>query len=395
MSALQLKKMLKALRVPQAELARECGVSPATIAQMLNHGQWPSDPLRGELQRNIKSFLASKKMLPGVIAAAFEVDAANEVEPESGNSLAPDHKDQSQEDVDMLLRKQTLSPEAKKLFGLVRNPFTDLQSDEDMWINPDIRYVREHMYATAKHSGITAVVGESGAGKTSVRKALKDRIAQENLPIIIAEPYMLASEDSEKKGKTVKSTHIAEAILRAAAPLEKPRMSADARFYQLHRVLKDAHKSGQRVCVIIDEAHSLSIPTLKHLKRIYELEPDGGYGNLISIILIGQPELLMKLNERNPEIRELVQRCEVVTLSPIPVADLEGFIDFRLSRIGKRAADIIDATGITALADKMVSRDGASQLYPLAVGNFVVAALNLAAKIGVPAIDADIVKEVV
>jgi len=224
---------------------------------------------------------------------------------------------------------------------------------------------------------------------------LKDRIAQENLPIIIAEPYMLASEDSEKKGKTVKSTHIAEAILRAAAPLEKPRMSADARFYQLHRVLKDAHKSGQRVCVIIDEAHSLSIPTLKHLKRIYELEPDGGYGNLISIILIGQPELLMKLNERNPEIRELVQRCEVVTLSPIPVADLEGFIDFRLSRIGKRAADIIDATGITALADKMVSRDGASQLYPLAVGNFVVAALNLAAKIGVPAIDADIVKEVV
>lgn len=395
MSALQLKKMLKALRVPQAELARESRVSPATIAQLVNYGKWPSGDLAGELKGNIESFLARKKMLPGVIAAAFDVDAANEVEPESGNSLAPDHKDQSQEDVDMLLRKQTLSPEAKKLFGLVRNPFTDLQSDADMWINPDIRYVREHMYATAKHSGITAVVGESGAGKTSVRKALKDRIAQENLPIIIAEPYMLASEDSEKKGKTVKSTHIAEAILRAAAPLEKPRMSADARFYQLHRVLKDAHKSGQRVCVIIDEAHSLSIPTLKHLKRIYELEPDGGYGNLISIILIGQPELLMKLNERNPEIRELVQRCEVVTLSPIPVADLEGFIDFRLSRIGKRAADIIDATGVTALADKMVSRDGASQLYPLAVGNFVVAALNLAAKIGVPAIDADIVKEVV
>jgi type II secretory pathway predicted ATPase ExeA len=126
---------------------------------------------------------------------------------------------------------------------------------------------------------------------------------------------------------------------------------------------------------------------------LYELEI--GYTKLLSIILIGQPELLTKLSERNPEVREIVQRCEVVNLMPIETARIEDFINHRLQRIDKKSSDIIDTSGITAIGDRLISRNKESQLYPLAVSNFLVAALNLAAKIGVPMIDADIVKEVV
>lgn len=394
MPALQLKKILRALKVPQAELARTCDVSAAMIAQLCNHGIWPSEQLRENLKKRIELFLAEKKLLPGVIETAFE--AGFEVALQGSSLVEPNHHecDPSQEDNDMLLRKQTLSQEAKKKFGIVRNPFGDLQSDADMWISQDIRVVREHMFATAKFGGISCVVGESGAGKSSVRKALSQRIHDENQPIILAHPYMLAAEDNDKKGKSLKITHISDSILRAISPLAKPRLSAESKFAQLHQALIDTNKSGFRVCVVIEEAHCLSIPALKHLKRLYELEPETGYGSLISIILIGQPELHTKLSERNPEIRELVQRCEVVTLQPIAVSDLESFIGHRMSRVGKTAADIIDQTGITALADRLVSSGGESQLYPLLVGNFIVAAMNDAAKIGMPVIDADIVKEV-
>jgi type II secretory pathway predicted ATPase ExeA len=381
---LKLKKVLAATSRTQTALAVHCELSPATIAQIVNHNIWPKRTAE-EVKEKIRQFLR----MNGVT----EVSDVFEMEPECSNTQAPDHlSNQSEEDNDMLLRKQTITPAARKQFGLVRDPFADLQCDDDMWISPDIRYVREHMYSTARHGGFLAVVGESGSGKSTVRRSLEQRVNDEHLPIIIVQPYVIAAEDNDKKGKTLKSTHIAEAILAAVAPLERPKSSPEARFQQLHRVLKDAHKSGQRVCVVIEEAHSLPIPTLKHLKRIFELEI--GYTKLVSIILIGQPELLTKLSERNPEVREIVQRCEVVTLTPIAFADLQSFIDHRFGRINKKAADIIDDSGITAIAERLVSRSNESQLYPLAVSNFIAAAMNLAAKIGVPMIDADIVKEV-
>lgn len=386
---LQLKNVLAIIKKTQTALADHCGVSPAAIAQLINHHQWPKKPEKIALQERIIDFVMTHGADGKDLFNLF-----SKVDPESSNSPDPDHQsDQSQEDNDMLLRKQTLTPEAKKLFRIVRDPFGELQCQEDMWISPDIRYVREHMHTTAKHGGFLAVVGESGSGKSSVRRDLEQRIADERLPVILVQPYVIAAEDNDKKGKTLKSTHIAESILAAVAPLERPRMSAEARFQQLHKVLKDQHKSGQRVCVVIEEAHSLPVPTLKHLKRLYELEI--GYTKLLSIILIGQPELLTKLSERNPEVREIVQRCEVVNLMPIETARIEDFINHRLQRIDKKSSDIIDTSGITAIGDRLISRNKESQLYPLAVSNFLVAALNLAAKIGVPMIDADIVKEVV
>ena len=66
---------------------------------------------------------------------------------------------------------------------------------------------------------------------------------------------------------------------------------------------------------MIEEAHGLPLPTLKHLKRFFELK--NGFERLLGIVLIGQTELAQKLSENNPAVREVVQRCEVVTLLPL------------------------------------------------------------------------------
>lgn len=392
---LKLKQVLADIAQPQTELAKALELSPAAIAQLINHGQWPRSLDRVELEARIRGFLERRGANDEALSSAFE-----EVEPPRANAEAPATPDENdhvndQECEPMLLRKQPLLPETKRAFGLFRDPFDDLQSAEDMYVSPDIRYIREAMYQAARHDGFLAIVGESGAGKSTLRRDLINRLNAEGAPVVVIEPYVLAMEDNDTKGKTLKSTHIAEAIMAAVAPLEKAKSSPEARFAQLHRALKTSHESGFRHCLIIEEAHSLPIPTLKQLKRLRELEV--GFTKLVSIILIGQPELRVKLSERNGEVREVVQRIEIAELTPVGAGRVDEFLAFRLGRVGKKLGEVIDAGGIQALVSRLTStsRDGArTLLYPLAIGNLLVAAMNLAVRIGEPIVTADVMREV-
>ena len=425
---LKLKNVLQKAGSKQADLAKALNVSQATVAQIVNHGEWPKSLDELDLQERICDFLGAKGVAQAELASVFEevdqadvrerisaflaeigadpADLASVLEAKVSEPRAnaarsvPKSKPatESNQEESMLLRKQTLFPATRKHFGLFRDPFQDdIQSHEDMYVSPDIRYIREAMFQTSKHGGLLAVVAESGAGKTTLMRDLEDRIVRENQPILLIKPYVLGMEDNDQKGKTLKATHIAEALMAAVAPLEKPKSSPEARFAQLHKALRESHAAGYRHCLEIDEAHSLPIPTIKHLKRFFELEL--GFKKLLSIILIGQPELKAKLSERNQDVREVVQRCEMVELAPLDGGRLDEYLKFKFDRLGKPIGEVIDASGIDALRAKLTltstRRDRTvSLLYPLAVGNLLTACMNLAAEIGVPTVTADVVKGV-
>lgn len=390
---LKLKDVLAGLRLQQKALAKALDLSTASVAQLVNHNQWPKSLSTDSIKEKVQGFLREHGASQQAIDTAFEI-----AEPARCSASAPQGDFQSMEEA-MLLRRQGLYPAAKKHFGLFRDPFADdVQSHEDVFVSPDIRYVREAMFQTAKRGGFMAVAGESGAGKSTLRRDLIDRISRESQPIIVIEPYVLGMEDNDQKGKTLKAAHIAEAILNTVAPLENVKRSPEARFRQLHRVLRDSRRAGNSHVLIIEEAHGLSIPTIKHLKRFFELED--GFKKLLSIILIGQTELKLKLSETNHEVREVVQRCEVVELAPLD-SRLEEYLKFKLGRLGKPLSEVIDASGVEALRAKLTistnrrdRRDTVSLLYPLAVGNLLTACMNLAADIGVPTVNADVVREV-
>ena len=398
---LKLKAVLARVGRKQADRARALDVSTATVAQIVNHDEWPKSFDRAALMARISDFLAAAGATFDELFEAFLPEEvvgqtrANAPAPVSQQQTKPDL---SQED-SMLLRKQTLHPATKKHFSLFRDPFADdaIESADDMFLSPDIRYVRESMLMTAKHGGLLAVVAESGSGKTTLLRDLEDRISRESLPIVLIRPYVLGMEDNDQKGKTLKAGHIAEAIMASVAPLERPKSSPEARFRQLHQVLRESHAAGFRHCLVIDEAHALPIPTIKHLKRFFELEV--GFKKLLSIILIGQPELKAKLSERNADVREVVQRCEVVELAPLDGGRLDEYLKFKFDRAGKAMAEVIDQGGIDAVRAKLTLRtersgktETLSLLYPLAVGNLMTAALNVAAEIGSPLVTAGTVR---
>ncbi len=390
---LKLKAILAEKGVSQRKLARLSGVSPALITNLLNRGQMVKTEPEAFKQR-----LAEALKTVGISTALSDLLTDISAEAATPAEVSPtDEPNQNEEDETMLLAKQALFPATKKHFSLFVNPFTDeVRSAKDVFTSPDVRYVREALFQTAKFGGFMAVVGESGAGKSTLRRDLIDRINGENLPVVVIEPYIIAMEDNDLKGKTLKASHIAEAVINTLAPLENVKRSPEARFRQLHRVLKDSARAGNQHILIIEEAHSLPLPTLKHLKRFFELED--GFKKLLSIVLVGQPELKLKLSERNFEVREVVQRCEVVELAPLDNC-LEQYVDWRLQSIGRKTSEIFDDTALDAVRERLIltnSRNKAqtSLLYPLAVGNLLTAAMNLAAELGAPQVTADVVKGV-
>ena len=383
-----LRHILQRQNISIAAVANAVQCSRPMMSQIINHGQWPKKNA-DDLRTRISRFLQQK---------GADIPASLLQPQDTAPALNP--VDNERKDDDMLLRNANLTQAAKQHFGLPRSPFVDeIKDASDVFATPDIKYVREGMLQTALYGGFIAVVGESGAGKTTLREDLSDRLAHENRPVIVIEPYVLAMEDNDIKGKTLKASHIAEAILESVAPGENPKRSPEARFRQVHRALQESAKAGNKHVLIIEEAHGMPIPTLKHLKRFFELK--NGFERLLGIILIGQTELAQKLSENNPHVREVVQRCELLTLQPLEDGRLGQYLKFKFSRVGKDIQDVLDESAIEAIAERLTVRSRTrvgvetnSLLYPLAVNNLVSAAMNEAASLLQERVTGDTVKGV-
>ena len=294
----------------------------------------------------------------------------------------------------MLLENTPLSQGALKHFGLPRSPFVDdVQSREDVFQSSGARYARAALMDAASNGGFIAVVGESGAGKTTLVEELEERVRDEGKDILIIRPYVLGMEASDRKGKTLKAAQIAEAIVAALDPQARLRQSPQARFRQMHELLKASRRAGRRHLLVIDEAHCMPIATLKHLKRFLELKD--GLRRLIGIALVAQPELRELLVSQNPEVREVMQRCEIVALDPLD-RELEAYLAHKFARFDLKPEQVFEKDAFDAMRQRLIhvprgAKTGVSTCFPLAVHNLVCRAMNAAAQVGWPRVDAQCV----
>lgn len=386
MTALALQEVLAEARVPLSALADECGVSRSTLSVLTNHGRWPRRI--PELRQRLSECLVRRGLDPAIaLRKKKAATRANAPRP-----VVPAVHTHEQENDTMLLRKQSVTPKARQHFGLTRDPFAECQEPGDVYASPDVRYVRDAMLDKARYGGMLAVIGESGSGKSTLREELIERLTRDDASVIVIQPYVVAMEATDTVGKTLRAMHIGEAIMRAVQPLAQIKSSPEARFAQLHGALQESARSGHRHLLIIEEAHAMPVPTLRHLKRYLELKD--GMRPLLSIILIGQPELGLKLSEKDPHVREVVQRCEIATLAPLD-DHLGRYLTHRFARIGADRSKILDDAACDAIRAHLATsgRDRGSMLYPLAVHNVAARAINAAAELGAPRVTADIVRE--
>ena len=407
-----LATTLGRIALSQRDLARESGQSLAAINAIVSRGEWPkrrTAAVRASVVDALRNAGATTAELRDVSLATGD-DAKEKapsaptpeaccdaVAPQLFSAPAEVNQNPTEKEEGMLLQNTPITPQALKHFKLPRSPFVDdVQSRDDVYQSPAVCYARAALLDVAQNHGFVALVAESGAGKTTLAEELEQRLIDEGKDIVIIKPYVLAMEATDTKGKTLRATHIAEAIAYALDPQLKIKSSPQARFAQLHQLLRDSRRAGRRHLLLIEEAHCLPLATLKHLKRFLELKD--GMQRVIGVALIAQPELRNVLHSQNPEVREVMQRCEVIEL-PALDNDLEGYIAHKFARFDLAPADVFEPDAFNALRARLIrvprgakGGEGAvSTCYPLAVHNLVARAMNAAAAAGYPKVDAAVV----
>lgn len=380
-----LQILIKESGLKQARLAEACAVSEATISQIVRHGRLPRrDP--GRVLAALAVALEEAGVSGADVATAINTLTATQ------NSQEPP-QDNQEEKIAMILKRQTFTQQARQAFGLKRDPFDDPQTPEQVYLSPRSRYVREAMRDAAVNGNFLAVVGQSGSGKSTLKSELCEHLADNEKSVIVIEPYVLTMALTDNgAGKPMKTHHIIESIISKVEPSARTNGSQEMMSQRVHDVLIRSARTGKKHVLIIEEAHDLHTQTLKALKRFWELKD--GMKRLLSIILIGQNELGERLQRASADVREVVQRCDVVTLPPLP--DIGEFIRHRFASVGYDADAIFSEDAMGALRQHLivaVDKTGKSvdMAYPLAVGNLATACVNFAAANGMRRVDADVV----
>lgn len=365
-------------------------LSPSALSHLVNWNVWPKETTPEVMRQAIEQWLSDHGVPREEIATVWNIDSEDTlrgIQP-VGIKVGRPHKLKIVESDIEPLEVEMLSSAAKRLFGLFRDPFQDdVNSPDDVFLSADQRYISEAMFQTAKHGGFLAVIGESGSGKTTLRKLLIERIRDQSIRIIFPQTV-------DKSQMT--TSNLCQAIIGDLAPGQTIKSSREAQARQVKDVLLQSSRADNSHVLVIEEAHDLSIATLKYLKRFYELED--GFKKLLSIVLIAQPEMKDKLNESNyPAAREVIRRIEIAELLPLD-GNVEDYLALKFKRVGKASADIFAKDSYDAIRARLTkvqsgSREVYSQLYPLGVNTLVTKAMNRAAKLGAPLISADLVRE--
>lgn len=399
---IRLKALLQGMGVPVEEIAREVhqtkGVplSRSALCQILNHNAWPKSTPESEIRRQIEAALRARGIPDPAIVQAFEADdgPSNFHNQPTGAHVGVDrHPTQpSSADDFPTLETEMLTLEAREHFSLSQDPFlNDVTRGSDVFLSNNQRYVLEAMRQTAILGGITVVIGESGGGKTTLRKLLLQRVRERDDRIRIIAPRI------KNKGRITDSV-LSLSIIHDLDPEMRPKMSLEDRDRQAEEVLIRSAAAGYRHLLLIEEAHDLQIPTLKALKRFVEIESDDLYGRPLGILLLAQPEIRIKLNaERHPEAREFINRCEVATLEPL-YRELEAYVEHKFARVGAKASSVLAPDAYDAIRARwtkvdQITRAVRNNLFPLTINRTLFSAMNLAAKLGAPLVTGDIIRE--
>lgn len=407
---LKLRAVLAKHLITQADFARAIkksdgtSISVALASLLLGRDQWPSRTSRDWIKKQVRDFLHARGVPEADDPDLFDLDKDPEAQlrpvttpgiflqrapKEVSTPVVPVVPD---EVPDYHMEPVMLTPQAKRHFKLFRDPFnTDPECAEDLFRGPDQQYAAEAIWEAVRNSRLFALVGESGSGKSTLMDDFKERVRKEELSVRLIQPML-----PEKQKLT--GTGILEAIIRDMAPNATLRARAEGLARQAHELLAEASEAGQHCVLIFEEAHDLSLHAIKQLKRFHEFKT--GWKRLLSIVLVGQPELLTKLGEHaTGEAREVARRLEIVQLLPLD-NELEGYVAHKLMRANSAADKIFSADTYDAVRVRLRSMiksgtragDMISMTYPLLVNNLLVKALNTAAELGANTVDGAIVK---
>lgn len=167
--------------------------------------------------------------------------------------------------------------------------------------------------------GFVKVTGEVGVGKTILCRKLMKCVSKEFVTAYIHNPY-------------IKADSLLFAIADALSVKYTDGISQHALMKLITRALLDTHRNGKKVVVCLDEVQAMPVQTLESLRLLTNLETEKR--KLLQVVLFGQPELDMLLNQ--PSVRQLKQRITFsYRLLPLNKVAMHAYIRHRLQVAGR------------------------------------------------------------
>jgi general secretion pathway protein A len=213
----------------------------------------------------------------------------------------------------------------ESFFGFRERPF-DLTPNPKYLVLTDVH--REALsnleYAIAGRKGITVLIGEAGSGKTTLIRTAIARQPERVHCVHVQNPALTREEFVETLAERFGLSQLA-------------RTSKAALLSELELLLRRRAQVGETTVLIVDEAQSLPIDLLEELRLLVNIETNER--KLLSMILAGQPELALRLNEEG--LRQLKQRVELrCELRPLTVLETTAYIAGRIRAAGGQGARV-------------------------------------------------------
>lgn len=188
-------------------------------------------------------------------------------------------------------------------------------------------------YVVAQNLGAGMLTGVFGCGKTLLaRVILKDLGPQKFCAAYINNPRV--TEPGE----------IIRAVVRLLRPQELPEkkteLLVDPLLEKLHGILIDNINDGKENIVIVDEAHTIDDPgVFEELRLLLNFQSNDKF--LLTMILVGQPELREKVDAVKPFAQRIPIRCH---LDVIDEKEVDRYVTHRIEVAADRSGN---AAGIT------------------------------------------------
>jgi len=201
----------------------------------------------------------------------------------------------------------------KKFFGIKERPFSKTPDPRFLFFSRGHREALARLQYAVEERDLVLLTGEIGCGKTTLSRALIDELGEQYKVVLLINPRLSPLE-----------------FLRAVAhrlEVKEPARSKTDLLEQLGERLYSLFQQSICPVLIIDEAQLIpSKETFDEIRLLTNFQLDDQ--NLLSVVLMGQPELRKRLAHRAYE--PLRQRIGLsYDLLPLNVEETGEYLEFR------------------------------------------------------------------
>jgi len=204
-------------------------------------------------------------------------------------------------------------------FRFREDPFNITPDPRFLYLTTQHREALHHLvYGLRGRKGFICLTGEVGTGKTTLCRALLNRLGPSVHTALILNPVLTETQ-----------------LLRAIVDefgIQSKRRDRLGYLNLLNEFLLRVNSAGYDAVLIIDETQDMSVGTLEMVRLLSNLETERQ--KLLQIVLVGQPELRRML--ARPALRQLSQRITVrYHLDPLDRRETAAYLSHRLRVAGR------------------------------------------------------------